>query len=151
MRVVVGALALAALVAAIAAYGAFGANIWRWGCPSRSELERLRTPEEVASAFEANGIELEPAALAERAPIFRGAVLYRHSTPSVTASVLVCRSTCAIPTGLRFHLGVVLGNNVVLWRTAYRGQGGDEFSANMAAAIGEIDTGVDPDSRCYIN
>lgn len=167
MRVAVGVLVLLALVAAVAAYGAFGANIWRWGCPSDAERTKLRSPEEVVDAFDDHGVELTriplPRVLANGAPVYREAVLYRRSTASATAFVLVCTARCAIsryqlkrpggglPAGQRWHIGVIGGNNVVLWITADERRSGAELSKQTAPAVGDISGHVDPDSRCYIN
>lgn len=167
MRVVAGALVLSAFVAAVAAYGAFGANIWRWGCPSDAERAKLRSPEEVVDAFDDHGVELTrvplPRVLANGAPVYREAVLYRHSTASATAFVLVCKTRCAIshhqlnrpgggvPAGQRWYIGVIGGNNVVLWITADDRRSGAEISNQTTPAVGDISGHVDPDSSCYIN
>ncbi len=166
-RLVVGSLALAALVAAVAAYGAFGANIWRWGCPSQAELDRLRTPAEVIDAFDDHGIDLAqvrlPPVLANGAPVYRDAVLYRHSTVSATAFILVCEMRCAIsryqltrtgggvPAGKGWHVGMILGNNVAAWVTADTSRSGAHLSERTTSGLGDVDRGVDADGRCYIN
>ncbi len=161
------ALVLAAIVAAVATYGAFGANVWRWGCPSDAERTKLRAPEEVVDAFDNHDLELAqvplPPVLANGAPVYNGAVLYRHSTTSATAFVLVCKTRCAtsqyqlnrsgggVPVGQRWHIGIIGGNNVVMWITAADRRSGAELSRQTTPGYGDIRGAIDPDSRCYIN
>lgn len=167
MRVVVGALVLLALVGAVAAYGAFGADDWRWDCPSQAELDRLRTPAEVAGAFEDHRIDLVRmpllAVLPRGAFVYRGAVLYRYSTATATAFVLVCRTRCAIsfpqlirasggiPARQRWHVGIILGNNIAAWVTAVTSPSGAQLAERISSGLSEVDRGVDAASRCYIN
>lgn len=163
-RSVAVAVVVLGLVGAVAAYGYYGVNVWRWGCLSQRELERLRTADEVVAAFENRGLELErvplPRALAGDAPAYRGAELFRHSTPSAGLFVLVCKTRCAVSRyqferdggkGQRFRMGFVLGNNVAGWIT----DGGDRrhaatLQADVGRALSKVDTSVDPESRCYI-
>jgi len=167
VRVVVRALGLLALVAAVAAYGAFGANVWRWGCPSQAERDRLRTPTEVIDAFEDHGIELArvrlPPVLSDGAPVYRDAVLHQHSATSANAFVLVCKTRCSmpqqelegtrggIPDGQHLLLGVIPGNNVVVWVTAEGRRSAGKLSRRTSPAVRDISGQIDPDSRCYIN
>ena len=148
------------IIGAAVLLGIVGAHVWRWGCPSQAELERLRTPEEVVLAFEKSGLELEPATWSRElrgAGAYRGALLFRHDAPGATLHVLVCKVRCGISrfqlrpgrARERFRFGFVPGNNVAGWIG-----GEDQSAARLRTAIGkplgELDTSVDPDSRCYI-
>ena len=161
------ALVLVAIVAAVATYGAFGANVWRWGCPSDAERTKLRSPEEVVDAFDNHDLELAqlplPPVLANGASAYRDAVFYRHSSTSATVFALVCKARCSIPRrplegpragapdGQRLFLGVIPGNNVVIWVTAEGRLSAGKLSRRISPAVGDISGSIDPDSRCYVN
>jgi hypothetical protein len=157
-------LAVAAVLlvfAAVAVYGVFGANVWRWGCPSQAELERLRTPVEVEAAFRRSGLELVRTAWRRElrgARPYRGALVFRHSAKGATLYVLVCEVRCGISRGQlrhgtpreRFRFGFAMGNNVAGWIAGDDRRAAARLRHALSEPLAELDAGVDPDSRCYI-
>jgi hypothetical protein len=97
-------------------------RVRRSGCKSQAELERARSPAEVALAFADVGVQLTPARL-PRAVVgadlpYRGATAYRYDTRA-TLWVLVCRA-------------------------------GRELQARVQHIVNDLDVAEEYGSRCYI-
>lgn len=160
-KALAGFAAVIGLVAVAVVYGQYEFQIARWGCPSQAELDRLRTPAEVEAAFDKSGLELGrttwPLEL-RRARAYRDLVVLRHDEPGATLFVVVCEVRCEVPRsqirpGLprrRIRFGFSLGNNVAGWIAGDDRHATSRLRRAISEPGAELDTGVDPNSRCYI-
>jgi hypothetical protein len=146
------AAALGLVVAAGAAAVALRGT--RWGCPTPAELERTRTDDEVVRAFAARGLTLEPA---EPFAPYARASAYRYETRRAAVLAVVCERRCSeprpVPTtveGRRVRQVSLLGNNVVLLATDRDGVSARRLLGRAGPAANELDSAVDPGSRCYV-
>lgn len=138
-----------------------------WGCPSQAELERPRSPKEVASAFAVEGVQLTRTRWPGVIPwsgAYRNALAYRHTTPRAALFVVVCEARCVnAPPGLREErIGVgggrrqhlrqfsTLGNNLAVFVTDEDGHSGRQLHARLRQVLNELDAAVPYGSRCYI-
>jgi len=152
-------LALAGLLAAVVfgAVAAYGFYRLDWGCP---EQDRLRSPEEVETAFADEGLALEPTEIPAAVP--SDSRVYRHVAEDAMVYVLVCRNLCSEggpDTSIasysaddgrpqRDRYGVSFAN-VVIWTTD-----ADRRSARRLAApvhrIVNDELAPPPPDRCYV-
>ena len=163
-RYVVGGAALAAMLG----LGVLWAQGWPWACPSRSELERSRSLDEVRAAFAEQGAELVPAALPaggwRRVQAYRRATVLRYSTERASVYVLVCRRKCAIvpvepralpvavPAGGLHRIRQIsgLGNNLLVFFTDNDRRSTRRLQTRVQPALNDLDAAVAYGSRCYI-
>jgi hypothetical protein len=141
----------------------------RWRCPSQAELERARSPMEVAEAFADRGIALVsatlPRAVVRDDPAYRGATTYRHVTERAALFVLVCNTRCAnAPAGLRGSPVEVaagqrpqhvrrfstLGNNIAIFMTDNDRRSSRKLQVRVQPVLNNLDAAVPVDSHCYV-
>ena len=150
------------IVAAVVVYGVFGADVFRWGCPSQEELERLRDPDEVVAAFAEGGlpvVQVEWPAELRRARAYRGSVVFRHEARGATLSLVVCRAHCELPRsqlrpGRARRLDRFGFSNrnagVAGWISSADPRAAARMRRQLEPAFDALGTNVDPGSRCYI-
>ncbi len=157
----VGATLALLFVSAVVVYGVFGADVWRWGCPSQTEIAEPWSREEVERAFARSGLDLVRVAWPPElrtARSYRGATVFRHEQPGAALHVLVCTARCGIS---RFQIrpgkpraqvrfGFDLGTNVVGWVSGPDRAGAARLQRALAQPVDELNRSPDPDSRCYI-
>lgn len=141
-------------------YERYGFDVAMWGCPTRGELNRTQSVEEVADAFEDHNLPLEaipfPVWLPRDEPANRGARVFRYATLDATAYVIVCRGECSISRPRfaeereigeqRWYTAITPGNNIAILVTEAGRGDGSWLLETLSPARGE----VQPSSRCYI-
>jgi hypothetical protein len=161
---IAAAIGAAVALALTAAAVALAFDVARLGCGSQAELERIRPPAEVTTAFAGSGFELAPArlprALIGTAVPHRRAATYRHDSDRATLWVLVCHERCAgAPRGLDRRLQIegrylrqfsALGNNVAIFATDDDGRSGRVLQARVQHVLNDLDIADDYGSRCYV-